>query len=70
MLKVLKQMFCKHIWQTLSTTLLGYYRDRNGRTGLGGLPTYSNYIRYASSENCVKCNKYMIVEKRVESIRD
>lgn len=56
-----KKFFCRHVYKGFDIETLYWKRERNGGIGWGNLPTYSDYVYFARTEQCLKCDKERIV---------
>ncbi len=57
MIKLIKQIFCSHIYKDTKTQPIRTVRELTGFV-------YVNYRYYSINQKCVKCEKERIIQKR------
>ena len=61
----LKQFFCEHVWESKDIREIRIEKEKTGFSGLSSyLPAYQTWKYFADYQECLKCGKHRIVEKR------
>jgi hypothetical protein len=58
----LKQLFCKHIWKTISIEETRKVQEEYGHKW--SAKTYAKFQYFALKQKCLKCDKTRLVETR------
>ena len=62
--KFWKRLFCGHVYKETDREFLRESRDVDVPGSYGSFTTYADFKYYAITEECVKCGKVIIYEKR------
>jgi len=60
----LKQFFCEHVWESKDIREIRIEKEATGFSGLLSFPAYWTWKYFADYQECLKCGKHRIVEKR------